>query len=215
MSQRLVIVESPAKAKTITKYLPKDCKVMATMGHVIDLPTSQIGIDVEHGFIPEYKPIKGKGKLLKEIKSEGKKSDEIMLATDPDREGEAISYHIANYLDLDLNDKNRIEFHEITPEAIKNAVENKRSIDMDLVNAQQARRILDRLVGYKISPVLWKKVMRGLSAGRVQSAAAKMIVDRENEIRNFVSEEYWVISAFLLKDKDSEPFEARLTKISG
>lgn len=215
MTQRLVIVESPAKAKTITKYLPGDCKVVATMGHVIDLPTSKIGIDVENHFAPDYQPIKGKGKILKDIKGAVKQSDEIMLATDPDREGEAISFHLANYLGLDLNDENRIEFHEITSEAIKSAVENKRSINMDLVNAQQARRVLDRLVGYKISPILWKKVMRGLSAGRVQSAATKMIVDRENEIRNFTSEEYWNISAWLLKQKEKTAFEAKLTKIDG
>ena len=168
MSNKLVIVESPAKAKTIGKYLPKGCEVIATMGHVIDLPSSKLSIDIENNYAPEYKTIKGKATLLKEIKSKTKKADEVILATDPDREGEVISYHLANYLGLDINDKNRIEFHEITPNAISNAMANKRQIDMDLVDAQQARRVLDRLVGYQISPILWKKVMRGLSAGRVQ-----------------------------------------------
>lgn len=215
MTNRLVIVESPAKAKTITKYLPKGCEVIATMGHVIDLPSSKLSIDIENNYAPEYKTIKGKATLLKEIKSKMKKSDEVILATDPDREGEVISYHLANYLGLDLNEKNRIEFHEITPKAISSAMDNKRKIDMDLVDAQQARRVLDRLVGYQISPILWKKVMRGLSAGRVQSAATRIIVDREEEIRNFVPTEYWPISAFLKKADGSEVFEAKLTKENG
>lgn len=215
MTYKLVIVESPAKAKTIEKYLPDDCKVTATMGHVIDLPTSKLGIDIEHGYQPEYKPIKGKGTLLKEIKQQSKHAEEIILATDPDREGEAISFHLANYLGLDLNQDNRIEFHEITPTAIGSAMEHKRPVNMDLVDAQQARRVLDRLVGYKISPILWKKVMRGLSAGRVQSVATRIIVDRENEIRNFISEEYWNILAKLKKQDDDTVFEAHLLTVDG
>lgn len=215
MSYKLVIVESPAKAKTIGKYLPKGCSVTATMGHLIDLPSSKLGIDIENGYTPEYKTIKGKATTLKEIKKLSKGADEVILATDPDREGEVISYHLANYLGLDTAEKNRIEFHEITPNAIKNAMDNKRSIDMDLVDAQQARRVLDRLVGYQISPVLWKKVMRGLSAGRVQSAATRIIVDRETEIRDFVSTEYYNISTLLTKDGESDVFEARLTKTDG
>ncbi len=213
MSYKLVIVESPAKAKTIEKYLPKDCQVTATMGHVIDLPSSTMGIDIENRFKPTYKPIKGKSTVLKEIKAKSKNADEVILATDPDREGEAISYHLANHLGLDLKTSNRIEFHEITPAAITNAMENKRRVNMDLVDAQQARRILDRLVGYKISPVLWKKIMRGLSAGRVQSVATRIIVDRENEIRKFISEEYWNIIAILKKEQDDLLFEAKLTHI--
>ncbi len=215
MSKKLVIVESPAKAKTIEKYLPEGCDVVATMGHVIDLPASKLAIDINNGYKPEYKVIKGKAKTLNEIKTHMKKADEVILATDPDREGEVISYHLANYLGLDLADDNRIEFHEITPGAISDAMANKRKIDMDLVDAQQARRVLDRLVGYQISPILWKKIMRGLSAGRVQSAATRIIVDRENEIRNFTSEEYWPVSAFLKKLDDDTVFEAKLTKING
>ncbi len=214
MSYKLVIVESPAKAKTIGKYLPEGCNVTATMGHLIDLPSSKLGIDVENGYIPEYKTIKGKATKLKEIKSLTKGADEVILATDPDREGEVISYHLANYLGLDTKDNNRIEFHEITPSAITKAMDNKRPIDMDLVDAQQARRVLDRLVGYKISPILWKKVMRGLSAGRVQSAATRIIVDREEEIRDFVATEYYNIKALLFKSGQTEIFEAHLTKIN-
>ena len=215
MSYKLVIVESPAKAKTIEKYLPDDCKVTATMGHVIDLPASKLGIDIENHYQPEYKPITGKAKLLKEIKQQTKGADEVILATDPDREGEAISFHLANYLGLDLNQNNRIEFHEITPAAIGEAMLHKRPVDMNVVDAQQARRVLDRLVGYKISPILWKKVMRGLSAGRVQSVATRIIVDRENEIRNFISEEYWNIIAKLKQHNDDTVFDAYLLNISG
>ncbi|MCL1912705.1 MAG: type I DNA topoisomerase [Eubacteriaceae bacterium] len=215
MPVTLVIVESPAKAKTIEKYLPSGCKVAATMGHVIDLPASKLGIDIEEGYKPDYKPIKGKATVLKALKSESKKADEVILATDPDREGEAISYHLANYLGLSLEDHNRIEFHEITPAAISEAMNAKRKVNQNLVDAQQARRILDRLVGYQISPVLWRKVMRGLSAGRVQSVAIRMIVDRENEIRAFIPEEYWNLSSILKSQSSPTPFEARLTKISG
>lgn len=215
MSYRLVIVESPAKAKTIQKYLPKDCKVVASKGHVIDLPKSKLGIDIENNFEPEYKTIRGQGERLKKLKSDAKKADEVILATDNDREGEAISWHIANYLGLDLNDKNRMEFLEITPSAINNAINHKRKIDMNIVDAQQARRVLDRLVGYKISPVLWSKVLRGLSAGRVQSVALRMIVDRENEIRNFVSEEYWIMDSIFNKKDTKEEFFSKLALING
>jgi DNA topoisomerase-1 len=214
MTYRLVIVESPAKAKTIEKYLPDDCHVSATMGHIIDLPKSKLGIDIDDNFKPLYQPIRGKGQILKELKSMSKKANEVILATDPDREGEAISYHLANYLGLDLSEDNRIEFHEITPTAIASAMDHKRAVNMDLVDAQQARRVLDRLVGYQISPVLWRKVMRGLSAGRVQSVATRMIVDRENEIRAFVSEEYWNLSVKLSKVQgDKTVFDAHLLKI--
>ena len=215
MGKTLVIVESPAKAKTIGKYLPKGCEVTATNGHVIDLPTSTLGVDIENDYKPKYITIKGKAPILKEIREKAKKADEVILATDPDREGEVISYHLANSLGLNLRDNNRIEFHEITASAISAAMENKRSVDLDLVDAQQARRVLDRIVGYKISPVLWKKVARGLSAGRVQSAAVRIIVDREEEIRAFVPSEYWNISAFLKKQGDSTVFEAKLTKHAG
>lgn len=212
---RLVIVESPAKAKTIERFLPEDCKVTATMGHVIDLPKSKLGIDIENHFEPQYQTIRGKAPVLKEIKSKASKADEVILATDPDREGEAISYHIANFLGMDLSEANRIEFHEITRGAVTAAMESKRPVDMNLFNAQQARRVLDRLVGYKISPVLWKKVNSGLSAGRVQSVATRMVVDRENEIRAFVPKEYWNISADLLSEREDIPFNAVLAKIKG
>lgn len=215
MSYRLVIVESPAKAKTIQKYLPKDCKVVASKGHVIDLPKSKLGIDIENDFEPDYKTIRGQGERLKKLKADAKKADEVILATDNDREGEAISWHLANYLGLDLNDKNRMEFLEITPSAIKNAIKNKRTIDMNIVDAQQARRVLDRLVGYKISPVLWSKVLRGLSAGRVQSVAMRLIVDKENEIRNFVSEEYWLMEGIFNKIDTKEEFLSKLALIKG
>ncbi|NLW70808.1 MAG: type I DNA topoisomerase [Eubacteriaceae bacterium] len=212
MGKTLVIVESPAKASTIKKYLPAGCEVTATMGHVIDLPASTLGVDEENDFKPKYITIKGKAPILKEIRTKAKKADEVILATDPDREGEIISYHLANHLGMDLGAKNRIEFHEITQNAISRAMENKRSIDLNLVDAQQARRVLDRLVGYKISPVLWKKITKGLSAGRVQSAATRIIVDREDEINAFVPEEYWNITALLHKAEDERIFEAKLTK---
>ena len=208
-------MESPAKAKTIQKYLPKDCKVVASKGHVIDLPKSKLGIDIENDFEPDYKTIRGQGERLKKLKADAKKADEVILATDNDREGEAISWHLANYLGLDLKDKNRMEFLEITPAAIKNAIKNKRTIDMNIVDAQQARRVLDRLVGYKISPVLWSKVLRGLSAGRVQSVAMRLIVDKENEIRNFVSEEYWLMEGLFNKIDTKEEFLSKLALIKG
>ncbi|SHI71751.1 DNA topoisomerase-1 [Dethiosulfatibacter aminovorans DSM 17477] len=193
MAKNLVIVESPSKAKTIGKFLGKNYKVKASVGHLRDLPKSKLGIDVEDNFNPNYITIRGKGDIIKELKKEAKKADHVYLATDPDREGEAISWHLAEILKLDPSDNIRIVFNEITKNAITNAKKNPRSINQDLVDAQQARRILDRLVGYKISPLLWRKIEKGLSAGRVQSVAVKLIYDREKEIENFVPEEYWTI----------------------
>lgn len=201
MSEKLVIVESPSKATTIKKYLGKGYNVMASMGHVIDLPKSQLGIDVEHNFEPRYITIRGKGDLIKSLKKEAKNASKIYLATDPDREGEAISWHLANTLGIDPKSKCRITFNEITKKAVSAAIKEPRAIDEKLVNAQQARRALDRIVGYKISPLLWKKVKKGLSAGRVQSVATKLICDREDEINAFVEKEYWTIDAVLLKGK--------------
>lgn len=192
---KLLIVESPAKAKTIKKYLGKDYEVIASMGHVRDLPESKLSVDIKNNFKPKYDIIKGKEKLVKELKKEAKDSQKVFLATDPDREGEAISWHLAYILGLDLSSKNRVTFNEITKTGVKNGMDNPRKIDIDLVNAQQARRILDRIVGYKLSPFLSQKIRKGLSAGRVQSVAVKIIVDRENEIRSFVPEEYWTIDA--------------------
>ncbi len=201
MSKKLLIVESPAKAGTIKKYLGKDYTVVASMGHVIDLPKSQLAVDVEHDFTPRYITIRGKGDLLAKLKKEAKNADVVYLATDPDREGEAISWHLAKALKIDINSKCRVTFNEITKTAVKNAIKEPRCIDMDLVDAQQARRVLDRIVGYKISPLLWEKVKRGLSAGRVQSVATRMICDREEEILNFVPEEYWSVEAEFQKNK--------------
>ena len=195
--KKLLIVESPSKAETIKKYLGKDYNVLASVGHIIDLPKSQLGVDVENDFEPKYITIRGKGDLLTQLKKEAKSSEVVLLATDPDREGEAISWHLANALNIDVNSKCRVTFNEITKDAVKSAVKAPRSIDMDLVDAQQARRVLDRIVGYKISPILWEKVKKGLSAGRVQSAATRMICDREEEIINFVPREYWTIEAEL------------------
>ncbi len=206
MAKNLVIVESPAKAKTIGKILGKNYKVIASVGHIRDLPKSTLGIDIEDNFKPKYINIRGKGPLINELKKEGKNADKILLATDPDREGEAISWHLAYILDIDPNDKVRVEFNEITSNAIKNAIKKPRALDINLIDAQQARRILDRLVGYKISPLLWKKIKKGLSAGRVQSVAVKFICDREEEIDNFIPQEYWTIKALLSKDRES--FEA-------
>lgn len=213
MAKYLVIVESPAKAKTIGKYLGSHYTVEASMGHVRDLPKSQLGVDVEKDFEPKYISIRGKGELLNKLRREAKKADKVFLATDPDREGEAISWHLANILKLDGNDKIRIEFNEITKDAVKNSLKAARPLKLDLIDAQQARRILDRLVGYEISPILWRNVKWGLSAGRVQSAALKLICDREEEIKNFKPEEYWTIDADLLKDKTK--VTARLTLIGG
>ncbi|MEL7569120.1 MAG: type I DNA topoisomerase [Eubacteriaceae bacterium] len=205
----LVIVESPAKAKTIKKYLPENCTVEASMGHVIDLPKEQMGVDIENNFKPRYIPLSDKKEILKKLKETAQKSEKVVLATDPDREGEAISWHIANYLGLDINDNDRVEFHEITKNAVAKAFENKRKINMNLVNSQQARRILDRLVGYKLSPFLWNKIKKGLSAGRVQSVATRIIVDREQEINDFIPQEYWLIAAILKKTDDNKSFEAK------
>ena len=205
---KLVIVESPAKAKTIGKYLGKGYKVTASMGHIRDLPASQLGIDVEHGYKPHYITIKGKAKLVRELKDEAKKSDGVLLATDPDREGEAISWHLANVLGLDPAAPNRVTFDEITKKGVQEGMAHPRAIDMNLFNAQQARRELDRLVGYKLSPFLWRKVRRGLSAGRVQSVAVRLIRDRELEIDAFKPDEYWNIDAEFGKGKTA--FTARL-----
>lgn len=193
--KKLVIVESPAKAKTIEKYLGRTYKVMASLGHVRDLPKSKMGIDFENNYDPHYISIRGKGDVIKDLRSEAKKAKKVYLAADPDREGESIAWHLSHLLNLDPMDKNRVVFNEITKDAVKDAFKQPRSIDMDLVDAQQARRILDRLVGYSISPLLWKKVKKGLSAGRVQSIALKLIIDRENEIKRFVPEEYWTIDS--------------------
>ena len=193
--QKLVIVESPAKAKTIEKFLGKGYKVEASQGHVRDLPKSQIGVDPSHDFAMKYITIRGRGDILARIRKEAKGADGIYLATDPDREGEAISWHLANVLDIDTAQKCRIEFHEITKKAVKDAISHPRAIDMDRVDAQQARRALDRLVGYKISPLLWAKIKKGLSAGRVQSVATRLVVDREREIEAFIPEEYWDVTA--------------------
>ena len=207
---KLVIVESPAKAKTIGKYLGRGYKVTASMGHVRDLPASTLGIDVENGYTPKYITIKGKQKLVKELKAEAKKCDGVLLATDPDREGEAISWHLANILGLDPSAPNRVTFDEITKKGVKEGMAHPRAINIDLFNAQQARRELDRLVGYKLSPFLWKKVRRGLSAGRVQSVAVRLIRDRELEIENFKPDEYWNIDALLNPHGEKGEFTARL-----
>ena len=207
---KLVIVESPAKAKTIGKYLGRGYKVTASMGHVRDLPASTLGIDVENGYTPKYITIKGKQKLVKELKAEAKKCDGVLLATDPDREGEAISWHLANSLGLDPSAPNRVTFDEITKKGVKEGMAHPRAINIDLFNAQQARRELDRLVGYKLSPFLWKKVRRGLSAGRVQSVAVRLIRDRELEIENFKPDEYWNIDALLNPQGEKGEFTARL-----
>jgi DNA topoisomerase-1 len=209
MADKLVIVESPAKANTIGKFLGKDYKIVASVGHVRDLPKSQIGVDVDNNFEPKYITIRGKGEVISKLKKEAKNAKKIFLATDPDREGEAISWHLANLLRIDNTEKCRVTFNEITKNAVKNAIKTPREIDMDLVDAQQARRILDRIVGYKISPLLWKKVKKGLSAGRVQSVASRLICDREEEIENFTPEEYWSITAMLAKDGVKAPFEAK------
>ena len=208
---KLVIVESPAKAKTIRKYLGDGYEVTASMGHIRDLPASQLGIDVDHDYAPQYISIKGKEKLIKELKSAAKKSDGVLLATDPDREGEAISWHLANILGLDPAAPNRVTFGEITKKGVSEGMSHPRAIDMNLFNAQQARRILDRLVGYKLSPFLWRKVRRGLSAGRVQSVAVRLIVDREKEIEAFKPEEYWNLDALLSPPGSQKKFTARLT----
>lgn len=201
MAKKLVIVESPTKARTIGKILGSNYKVVASVGHLRDLPKSKMGIDIENNFEPQYISVRGKGDIIKQIKKDAKASDKVLLATDPDREGEAISWHISTLLELDPKDENRIEFHEITKETVKNSINKPRSIDMRLVDAQQARRVLDRLVGYEISPILWKKVKSGLSAGRVQSVALRLLCEREKEIREFEPQEYWSVIANHNKDK--------------
>lgn len=209
MAKNLVIVESPAKVKTIKKFLGKNYEVTASNGHVRDLPKSQLGIDVEHDFEPKYITIRGKGDILANLRKEVKKADKIYLATDPDREGEAISWHLANALKLEGKNVYRISFNEITKNAVKASLKTPREVDMDLVNAQQARRMLDRMVGYKISPLLWAKVKRGLSAGRVQSVALRMICDREEEINAFIPDEYWTLEAKLAVKGEKRPLIAK------
>lgn len=209
----LVIVESPAKAKTIEKYLGRNYKVVASVGHIRDLPKSKMGIDVENNYEPHYISIRGKGDVIKGLRSAAKKAEKVYLASDPDREGEAIAWHLAFLLGLDLNEKNRVVFNEITKDAVKAAFKEPRTIDLDLVDAQQARRILDRLVGYSISPILWRKVKKGLSAGRVQSVALKIIIDREKEIRDFKPEEYWSIDGNFKKAR--KKFKAAFWGLDG
>ena len=209
MADKLIIVESPAKANTIKKFLGGSTKVVASMGHIRDLPKSKMGIDIEHDFEPQYINIRGKGDLIKSLRKDAKQAKTVYLATDPDREGEAIAWHLATILNEDADNITRVTFNEITKTAVQKAIKEPRNIDINLVDAQQARRVLDRIVGYKISPVLWKKVKRGLSAGRVQSVAVKLIVDREEEIENFISEEYWNIYVDLKDEKTNKIFQAR------
>ena len=210
MADKLIIVESPAKANTIKKFLGGNTKVVASMGHIRDLPKSKMGIDIEHDFEPEYINIRGKGDLIKSLKAEAKKAKKVFLATDPDREGEAIAWHLAYILQIPEDSTCRVTFNEITKDAVQNSIKHPRKIDMNLTDAQQARRVLDRIVGYKISPVLWKKVRRGLSAGRVQSVAVKLIVDREEEIEKFIPEEYWNIFVSFLDEVSRKTFVAKL-----
>ena len=212
---KLVIVESPAKAKTIKKYLGKDFDVTASMGHIRDLPAAKLSVDVKNDFAPKYTVIKGKEKLVKELKEKVEKSDTVYLATDPDREGEAISWHLASVLGLNLDEKNRVKFNEINEKSVKNGLAHPEKVDMGLVDAQQARRILDRLVGYRLSPFISQKIRRGLSAGRVQSVAVRLIVDREKEIEAFVPEEYWNIYAMLTKLGKASAFKATLADKNG
>lgn len=211
----LIIVESPTKIHTIKRTLGSDYNVVACVGHIRDLPKSKLGVDIENGFEPTYVDIKGKETVIKDIKKLAKKADHVYFATDPDREGEAISWHLANMLGFDINDKNRVTFNEITKTGVKAGIASPRTIDMNIVNAQQTRRILDRIVGYKLSPFLWKKVRRGLSAGRVQSVAVRMIVDREEEIKSFVPVEYWSIEAKFLAKGARKPFVAKLSTVDG
>ena len=209
MADKLIIVESPAKANTIKKFLGGNTKVVASMGHIRDLPKSKLGVNVENNFEPEYINIRGKGDLIKSLKKDAKEAKKVYLATDPDREGEAIAWHLAHILEIDDTKGSRVTFNEITKTAVQKAIKEPRDIDKNLVDAQQARRVLDRIVGYKISPLLWKKVQKGLSAGRVQSVAVKLIVDREEEIANFIPQEYWNIFATLQDKKTKKEFEAK------
>lgn len=211
--KNLVIVESPSKAKTIEKYLGRNYHVVASLGHVRDLPKSQMGVDIDHDYEPKYISIRGKGPVIKDLKKEAKKAKRVYLAADPDREGEAIAWHVSHLLGLDDDDKNRVVFNEITKDTVKQAFKTPRSIDMNLVDAQQARRVLDRLVGYSISPILWAKVKKGLSAGRVQSIALKLVIERENEIKKFVPQEYWTIESIFKHDKDK--FKANFYGLDG
>ena len=211
--KNLVIVESPAKAKTIEKYLGRNYKVLASVGHIRDLKKSTMSVDFENNYEPEYINIRGKGPLINDLKKEAKKAKQVYLASDPDREGEAISWHLAHILNLDEHDKNRVVFNEITKDAVKNAFKEPRQIDMDLVDAYHARRVIDRIVGYSISPILWKKVKKGLSAGRVQSVALKLIIDRENEINAFKPEEYWTIDGTF--KKGARQFQASFYSVNG
>ena len=215
MADKLIIVESPAKATTIKRFLGGSTKVVASMGHIRDLPKSKLGIDIEHDFEPEYINIRGKGDLIKSLKKEAKSAKKIYLASDPDREGEAIAWHLSTILADNKEKITRVTFNEITKNAVKKALENPRDIDTNLVDAQQARRVLDRIVGYKISPVLWKKVKRGLSAGRVQSVAVRLICEREEEIEKYIPEEYWNIYATFLDENTNSEFEARLAQMNG
>ena len=215
MAKNLVIVESPTKSKTIEKFLGKNYTVKASMGHLRDLPKSTFGVDVDHDFEPKYINIRGKGELIKELKTLAKKADKVYLATDPDREGEAISWHLGYILGIAPEDRCRIEFHEITSAAVKDAIKHPRSIDMDMVDAQQARRILDRIVGYQLSPLLWRKIRKGLSAGRVQSVAVKIVADRDREIEEFEPVEYWTLSAKLREHAKAPIFEADAVKYQG
>ena len=210
---KLVIVESPAKARTISKFLGRTYKVEASNGHVRDLPKSQLGVDVEHGFEPKYITIRGRGDVLERIRKEARGAKSVILATDPDREGEAISWHLATILGIDPQSACRVEFNEITEKTVKSSIKTPRQINMQRVDAQQARRVLDRLVGYKISPLLWAKIKKGLSAGRVQSVATRMVVDREHEIETFEPEEYWHVSATLRSG--AQRMEARLYALDG
>ena len=210
-TRKLVIVESPGKVKNIKKYLGRGYEVVASVGHVRDLPKSKLGVDIENDFEPQYINIRKQSKTIKSLKEEAKKSKTVYLATDPDREGEAISWHLAQLLGLDPKEANRITFNEITHTGVENGMEHPRAINMDLVDAQQARRVLDRIVGYKLSPLLWKKIRSGLSAGRVQSVVVSLIVDRENEIRNFVPQEYWTLEANLTSMLDEALSEVKRT----
>ena len=207
MGQNLVIVESPAKAKTIAKYLGKNYTVEASMGHVGDLPKSKMGVDIENNYEPKYISIRGKGELIDKLRKAAKKADKVYLATDPDREGEAISWHLANLLKISEDSQCRIVFNEITKTAVKGSIKQARKININLVDAQQARRVLDRLVGYEISPILWRNVKWGLSAGRVQSAALKLICDREEEIKAFNAEEYWTVDCVMKKERKKFPIK--------
>ena len=213
--KKLVIVESPSKAHTISKFLGSSYKVVASVGHVRDLPKSKLGVDIEKDFEPEYINIRGKASLIKELKKDAAASKEVFLATDPDREGEAIAWHLASLLNIPVGVPCRVTFNEITKTTVQKSIKKPRTIDMNLTDAQQARRVLDRIVGYKISPLLWKKVKRGLSAGRVQSVAVKLIVDREEEIEKFIPEEYWNIYADLLDEKSKKDFVAHFTGKQG